>query len=88
MEPAILPHSILVLDRHYTSLTPYRPPQPSLYAIQRGNVMLFRYATIQGVSIILRPLKLDHPVELIELKPEASTAAHIVGRVCVSISEL
>jgi hypothetical protein len=88
MAPAILAHAILVIDRHYNTLIPYRPPMPSIYAIQRGNVMLFRYATLQGNTIVLRPHKIEHPVELIEIKPEEALSSFVVGRVCVSISEV
>ncbi len=88
MAPVVVPHAILVLDRHYNSLVPYRPPMPSIYAIQRGSAMLFRYATLQGNCIVLRPHKIEHPIELIEIKPEDSLGSIIVGRVCASISEV
>jgi hypothetical protein len=88
MVPAIVPHAILVIDRHYNSLLAYRPPMPNIYAVQRGSSMLFRYATLQGSSIILRPHKIEHPIELIEIKPEESPSSYVVGRVCVSISEM
>jgi hypothetical protein len=50
--------------------------------------MLFRYATLQGNNIILRPYKIEHPVDLIEIKPEESPSSFIVGRICASISEV
>jgi hypothetical protein len=88
MTPAIISHSILVIDRHYNSFVPYRPPMPNVYAIQRGSALVFRYATLQGRNIILRPHKIEHPIELIEMKPGESPASFIVGRVCLSISEM
>lgn len=88
MAPVIAPHAILVIDRHYNSLAPYRPPAPSVYAVQLGGSLLFRYATLQGTSIVLRTHKLEHPVQLIDLKGEDSPAGYIVGRVCASISEV
>jgi len=88
MVPTIVPHAILVIDRHYNSLVPYRPPMPSIYAIQRGNNMLFRYATLQANNIVLRPHKIEHPIELIEIKPEEPSGAIVIGRVCASISEV
>ncbi|HLH35439.1 MAG TPA: helix-turn-helix domain-containing protein [Alloacidobacterium sp.] len=88
MASAIVPHSILVIDRHYNSLVPYRPPMPSIYAIQRGSALIFRYATLQGKNIILRPHKIEHPVELIEMKPGESPSSFVVGRICLSISEM
>jgi len=88
MAPMIVPHAILVIDRHYNSLAPYRAPRPSIYAIQRGSTLLVRYATLHGNCIVLRPHKIEHPVELIDIKPEESLGSLIVGRVCVSISEV
>jgi len=88
MAPVIVPHAILVIDRHYNSLAPYRPPLPSIFAIQRGSALIFRYATLQGNCIVLRPHKIEHPIELIDIKPEEALGSFIVGRVCVSISEV
>lgn len=88
MAPTIVPHAILVIDRHYNSLAPYRPPTPSIYAIQRGNTMLFRYATLQANHIVLRPQKIEHPIELVEAKTKEPFGAIVIGRVCASISEV
>jgi hypothetical protein len=88
MAPAIAPHAILVIDRHYNSMVSCHPPAPNIYAIQLGGALIFRYATLQGNNIILRPYKIEHPVDLIELKPEESPGSLIVGRVCVSLSEV
>lgn len=88
MLPVIAPHAILVIDRHYNSLQPYRPPKPNIYAVCMENTMLIRYADFKGNSIILRPHNVDYQVELIELKPEQKPAGFIVGRVCATIAEL
>lgn len=88
MVPVIAPHAILVIDRHYNSLAPYRPPMPSIYAVQIGSALLFRYATLQGNCIVLRPHKIEHPIHLIEIKPEDSPASFVIGRVCASLSEV
>ncbi|QNI31624.1 helix-turn-helix domain-containing protein [Alloacidobacterium dinghuense] len=87
MGPVIAPHAILVIDRQYNSLVSHRPPMPSIYAIHRGNTMLLRYATLYGSTIVLRPQKMEHPIELIEMKPEESLGNIVVGRICASISE-
>jgi len=88
MAPAISPHAILVIDRHYNSMVSCHPPSPNIYAIRLGSALIFRYATLQRNNIILRPYKIEHPVDLIELKPEESPGGLIVGRVCVSLSEV
>ena len=88
MAPAISPHAILVIDRHYNSMVSCHPPSPNIYAIQLGGALIFRYATLQRNNIILRPYKIEYPVDLIELKPEESPGSLIIGRVCVSLSEV
>lgn len=88
MKPALSPHAILVIDRHYNSLVPYRPPSPNIYAMRHGNTMLFRYVSFQANCIVLRPHQVEHPIDLLELKPEESPNDFIIGRVCASISEV
>jgi transcriptional regulator with XRE-family HTH domain len=88
MLPIIHPHAILVLDRHYTSLTPYRPPLPNIYAVQYGTKILFRYASLHGNHIVLRPARLEFPIDLIELKPKELSTKFIIGRVCAAIFEV
>jgi transcriptional regulator with XRE-family HTH domain len=34
MEPLVLPEALTLIDRHYTSLMPYRPNRPNLYAVR------------------------------------------------------
>jgi hypothetical protein len=88
MMPAIRPHSILIIDRHYNSLTPYRPPAPNIYAVQHGAKLLFRYVAFQKNCLILRPHDIQYPVDLVELSAEESPGRFIVGRVCASIAEV
>jgi hypothetical protein len=87
MMPAIAPHAILVIDRHYSSLTPYRPSIPNIYAVQHGSGMLFRYVAAHGHNLILRPHSIHHPIEIVELGPAETPSSYLIGRVCVSIAE-
>ncbi len=88
MAPILTPHAIVVLDRHYNSLVPYRPSQPNLYAVDVGSNLSFRYVSFDAERLILRPHALDHPVELLNLEISESPSDSIVGRVCICISEL
>jgi hypothetical protein len=88
MAPVIMPHAIVIIDRHYNSLVPYRPPLPGMYAVRLDNGMQFRYATLQGNCIVLRPRAIEHPIDLIEIKSEDIRAGIVVGRVCAGISEI
>jgi hypothetical protein len=88
MIPVLAPNAIVVLDRHYNSLAPYQPPRPSLYAVNIANDLSFRYVGFEADHLILRPHSLEHPVELLSLGTAESPSNYIVGRVCLSISEL
>lgn len=86
MSPPLTAHSIAILDRHYNSLIPYRPPQPNIYAVNLGNTLAFRYVSADSHRVVLRPYHLEHQLEFLEIDGGASASDHIVGRVCVCIS--
>lgn len=88
MEPVIAPGSILVLDRHYNSLAPYRAHERTLYAVRCGAGLLIRYLEFDDGRLILRPLSNAFPVQLLSLGSHETPADYIVGRVCLVVSEL
>lgn len=88
MEPVFSARSVAVLDRHYNSLAPLRPPHPNIYAINVSNSLVFRYVSYEANRIILRPHELRYPVELLRLGADESPSAFIVGRVCAAITEI
>jgi hypothetical protein len=51
-------------------------------------MLAFRYVSYDANRLIFRPYALDCPVELLKLGPEESPSDCIVGRVCVTITEL
>ena len=87
MEPLLQPGALVVLDRHYNSLAPYRAHQPTLYAVRSGNTLLIRFVEFDEGSLILRPHSLGFPVQLVALSPKESPADYILGRVCMVFSE-
>lgn len=87
MDPLVLPEALIVIDRHYNSLRPYRPNRPTLLAVQNGPRLTLRYADFLADRLILRPHNLASPVELIEIDPGSSPNELIVGRVVVIINE-
>lgn len=88
MDPLLRPNCFAVLDRHYNSLAPSRPPQPNIYAVRLGGQLVFRHVAFESSHLVLRPRAVDHPVELIELTHHDSPSDLIVGRVCLCIAEL
>lgn len=88
MEPMLADGSMVVLDRHYTSLAPYRAQQRTLLAVRSGSGLVFRYVEFEDTRLILRPLALAYPIQLLTISPHQTPADYIVGRVCMIVSEL
>jgi hypothetical protein len=82
MAPRLAPGAVLLLDRHFNSLRPYRSDSPNLYAVQSKERCVIRYATMSSGHIVLRPHNPEYPVELVEIAQGKSFAEYIVGRVC------
>jgi hypothetical protein len=87
MEPLVLPEATALLDRHYTSLAPYRPNRPNLYAVRHGSHLTLRYVDFVANRLVLRPHNIGFPVELIEMNPDASPGDLIAGRVALILNE-
>jgi hypothetical protein len=87
MDPVVLPEAITLIDRHYNSLHPYRPNRPSILAIRTGGRLSLRYADFLANRLVLRPLGLTYPVELIDMAPGESPGELIAGRVALILNE-
>ncbi len=81
MEPMVMPEALVLLDRHYTSLISYEPSRPSVYAVRHGAHLRLRFLDFQLNRLVLRPLSIAFPVELLEIPPGESPAGLIAGRV-------
>jgi hypothetical protein len=88
MEPLIYPSAIAVVDRHYNSLAPFRPPRPNLYAVRYGERVLLRYAEYGEMRLAFRALDIFTPLELIEIEPDRSPGEFIAGRVVLILNEV
>ena len=88
MDPLVSPGAILILDRHYNSLSPYRAHQPTLYAVRCGASLLLRFVDFDEGRLILRPYSREFPIQLLPLAAHESPSDYIVGRVCLVFSEL
>lgn len=87
MEPLILPDALVVIDRHYNSLSPYRAGRPNLYAVRQGAHLTLRYVYLLADRLVLRPHNIAFPVDLIEIDAGSSPGNLIVGRVALIINE-
>jgi hypothetical protein len=88
MDPLLFPDALAVIDRHYTSLSPYRAGRANIYAIRDGAHLTLRYADFAEGRLVVRPLNMSFPVELIEIGTDASPGQYIAGRVALIINEL
>jgi hypothetical protein len=88
MQPVLPPDTIAVIDRHYNSPVAYQPPQPSIFAVRVGNALQFRLAEFENNRLILRPIELNYPVQLLALGPHEMPSDLIVGRVCLALAPI
>ena len=82
LSPRLAPGAVLLLDRHYTALTPYRKGELNLYAVLKNDICMVRYVEVAGNQLILRPHDHTSPIDVIPLDQAKAAADHIVGRVC------
>ena len=88
MTPLLPEGAIVVIDRHYTSLVPYRPQQPTTYAVRLGSSLLLRLIDFDDNHLILRPYARSFPVTLLPVPLGASPAELLIGRICYVLSDL
>ncbi len=87
MEPLVLPDALILLDRHYNSLMPYRPNRPNVYGIRQGSHLTLRYVDFVSNRLVLRPYNIAFPVDLIEIDPGESPGDLIAGRIALILNE-
>lgn len=88
MEPLVLPNAIVLIDRHYNSLAPYRPNRPNLYAVRHDGRLKLRYADFQLNRLVLRPHNISSPIELIDMDVNETPNELLAGRVALILNEL
>jgi transcriptional regulator with XRE-family HTH domain len=87
MEPLVLADAIVLIDRHYNSLMPYRLNRPNLYAVRNGGHLALRYLDFLLNRLVLRPYNLAFPVELVEVPPGETPGDLIAGRIVLILNE-
>jgi len=81
MYPRLLPGAVMLIDRHYNSLKPYRKSETNMYAVNRNGTCTIKYVEVVNDQLLLRPNNPAYPVEVITLG-KSKPADLIVGRVC------
>ena len=87
MEPLVLPEAITLIDRHYTSLMPYRLNRPNLYAVRHGSHLTLRYVDFVANRLVLRPHNIAFPVDLLEVDSGEPPSELIAGRIALILNE-
>jgi hypothetical protein len=82
MYPRLLPGAMILLDRHYNSLKPYRKGESNMYAVNKGGFCTVKYVEAGGKHLILRPHNQAYPVEVLPVEEGTSVSDYLVGRVC------
>jgi len=88
MEPLILPDALVLIDRHYNSLLPYRPSRPNVCAVRHGAHLRLRYVDFLLNRLVLRPYNIAFPVDLIDVAPGEMPNDFIAGRVALILNEV
>ena len=82
MSPRLGPGATLLIDRHYTSLKPYRKGELNMYAVLKNDTCTVRYVELAGDSLILRPHNHSSPLEVLPIADGKSPGDYLVGRIC------
>jgi transcriptional regulator with XRE-family HTH domain len=80
MSPRITRGAVVIVDRHYNSLAPWRK-QRNVYLVQ-SNGMHIRYVEQVGDELILRAQNAEKELMRVARDPGQDAMASIVGRVC------
>ena len=81
MSPRLTAGAMLLIDRHYNALTPYRKGEFNLYAVLKNDACTIRYVEASDSELILRPHNQQSPLEVIPLNGK-SAADLVIGRIC------
>lgn len=81
MWPRLGPGSTLLVDRHYTSLRPYRKNDRNLYAVRHKESVLVRYVEAAERHLVLRSHNPDSTIDVLPFEESQTAGDLLVGRV-------
>ena len=82
MYPRLTHGAMLLIDRHYNALKPYRKGEFNMYAVLKNDTCTVRYVEVAGNHLILRPHNEASPIEVVTIEDSKTAADYLVGRVC------
>ncbi len=74
--------AVLLIDRHYSSLDPYRRFQPNVYVVSFAGRCNVGYVSVFDEYLLLRTRDPRQEVEMLRIERGRSYSDYIVGRVC------
>lgn len=80
--PAESAGAALLIDRHYSSLEPYRHTRPNLYAVTFEGRCRAGYLSFVEESLVLRTRNPYRELHSVHVAPGKGYSQYIVGRVC------
>jgi len=81
MYPRLLPDAIILIDRHYNSLKPYRKGECNMYAVNKDGACTVKYVELAGDQLVLRPHNQAYPIEVMPIEEGSKAADSLIGRV-------
>jgi len=82
MYPRLSSGAMVVIDRHYNSLKPYRKNDSNIYAVNKSGQFTVKYVELSGRQLVLRPHNQAFPVEIVRMDKGKRASDYLVGRVC------
>jgi SOS-response transcriptional repressor LexA len=73
---------MVLIDRHYNSLQPYKKGEPNMYAVRKDGGTTVKYVEVDNENLVLRPHNQAYPVNVINIEEGKTVSDYIVGRVC------
>ena len=89
MKPELGANCLVVLDRHYTSFRNYVEGAANLYGarLRDPTRLAIRYAQSMGGRVVLRPYRIEFPVEIMDVAGGETANDLLVGRVALILNE-
>jgi SOS-response transcriptional repressor LexA len=82
MYPRLMPGAMVLIDRHYNSLAPYKKGESNMYAVRKDGGCTVKYVELDGDNLVLRPHNQAYPVSVIRVDEGSTVGDYIVGRIC------
>ena len=82
MYPRLLPGAIVLIDRHYNSLKPFRRGESNMYAVNQNGACTVKYVEVTERQLVLRPHNNAYPVEVMSVEEGQRPVDYLIGRIC------